>query len=62
LGVLVIAGVANGLQIFHEFVCVGSGFPFARRVPGVFSSRSAAFRGAFVFKRDAAEERTHVVV
>ena len=51
MGVLVIGGVANGLQIFHEFVCVGSGFALARRVPGVLLSRSAAFGGAFVFKR-----------
>jgi hypothetical protein len=50
LGVFVIGGVANGLQIFHEFVCIGSGFPFARRVPGVLLSRSAAFRAGIVFQ------------
>ena len=43
-------GLPNGLQIFNELVCVGSGFPFARRVPGVLLSRSAAFRGGVVFQ------------
>jgi hypothetical protein len=43
-------GLPNGLQIFHELVCVGLGFPFARHVPDGFLSRSAAFRGGVVFQ------------
>jgi hypothetical protein len=43
-------GLPNGLQLFHELVCVGFGFPFARHVPDGLLSRSAAFRGGFVFQ------------
>ena len=45
-----LVGLPNGLQIFHELVCVGLGFPFARHVPDGLLSRSATFRCGVAFQ------------